>query len=66
MANNQRYIVQFRDGTYAKLGGSQTDNIQEAEVIGWTKKSQDRWTSYGCKLIPVTINLVPAKETKND
>lgn len=67
MANVQRFVVMNGAGLYKKLGQWDfTDNIQEADVVGWTKKSHEKWLAYGYKLIPVTINLVPATETVND
>ena len=40
---------------YAKVGGNTTDDLQEAEVVGWTKKSHERWERYGYRLVPVEI-----------
>lgn len=49
-----RYVAK-RNGRYAKLGGSETDEISEATVLGWIDNSNAKWKRYHFELIPVTI-----------
>lgn len=63
---SKRYVVRYTDheqngrhaGQYVKLGGGATDDLQEAQVIGW-KKSRHDW--HGLKhlynVIPVNITV---------
>lgn len=58
--SKQRYVVKFTYssyvGKYAKLGGGSTNDLQEANVIGWLKgKSKYHWYPERYELIPVTI-----------
>lgn len=66
----KRYVVQYLNAEgicrmlnvpttsiiYEKEGGSQTADLQEAKVVGWSKRSKERWNYPNrYKLIPVDI-----------
>lgn len=48
--NHKRFVVKHvgahwdNPGTYVKVGGGTTSDLQEAQVIGWTKASHKSWT----------------------
>lgn len=40
----KRFVVRDRSsGKFAKLGGYWTDDLQEAQVIGWQRGTKHKW-----------------------
>lgn len=68
-----RYVIRLRPGKdriqggpglYVKVGGGMTDELQEAQVVGWLSPKKGRYSNYGNNFEFVPVEIV-IKEPAN-